>query len=320
MGGLIPPAPLPAYELDNYIREAIVDLHEMVGNAETAGKYIVYGTGATNLINAAAYARAVVAGETLPVFAQVPYYGQYKAFADFNMFNNYWDGAYNQTSHADDVIEFVTHPNNPTGELREPHYSSSTNLVYDMVYYWPSWTTVTDKADHDVMLFSLSKLTGHAGTRFGWALVKDLEVAEAMREFINLMTIHVSIDGQHRAVRLLNAMVEQEGHFFTTMANIMASRYARILPLFEGQTRFSLESATSPDTWFYMWVKANDGSNMEDVLGDYFITGEGGSDFGASDDFARIQLTVRSVDFELFLQRFTKMLYPDGNAPAPSHL
>ena len=48
------------------------------------------------------------------------------------------------------------------------------------VYNWPSLTNVTDNVDHDIMLFSLSKLSGHAGSRVGWAIVSDPEVAANM--------------------------------------------------------------------------------------------------------------------------------------------
>ena len=60
----------------------------------------------------------------------------------------------------EDVIEFVTYPNNPTGEWRHPVYPSG-HVVHDMVYYWPSLVDV-EVQDWPVMLFSMSKLSGHA--------------------------------------------------------------------------------------------------------------------------------------------------------------
>ena len=46
------------------------------------------------------------------------------------------------------------------------------------------------------MLFSMSKLTGHAGTRLGWALVKDHQFASDMDAYIRAVSLHVSIDSQ----------------------------------------------------------------------------------------------------------------------------
>jgi hypothetical protein len=59
------------------------------------------------------------------------------------------------------VIEFVTVPNNPDGTIRVPYYNNA-HLIYDMVYYWPSLTTIKVKASFPIMMFSMSKLTGHA--------------------------------------------------------------------------------------------------------------------------------------------------------------
>jgi len=278
----------------------------MVQNAETDGYYIVYGQGGTQLINAAAYALASVAGKSLPVFANVPYYSQYKAWAEFNVLNNYWNGSTTQTN--SDVIEFVTAPNNPDGVMRVPVYSNSKNVVYDMVYYWPSWTNVTEKASHDIMLFSLSKLTGHAGSRFGWALVKDAAVASEMRSLINLLNIHTSMDTIHRAITILDTMVAEGGQFFSALSTIMSHRYAEIIPLFQNQSRFSLESVTSPPTWFYLWIKCNEDSNCYKTFADAKILGESGSLFGASEEYLRIQMTVRSADYQLFLTRLKNLL------------
>lgn len=67
-----------------------------------------------------------------------------------------------------DVIEFVTSPNNPDGHLKKAVLQGPTvRAIYDHAYYWPHFTAITSPADEDVMLFTISKLTGHAGSRFG---------------------------------------------------------------------------------------------------------------------------------------------------------
>ena len=38
--------------------------------------------------------------------------------------------------------------------------------------------------DNNVMLFSASKLSGHAGNRFGWALIRDEKVAHTAMEYM----------------------------------------------------------------------------------------------------------------------------------------
>lgn len=65
-------------------------------------------------------------------------------------------------------IEFVTSPNNPDGHLKEAVLQSPyVKTIYDRAYYWPLYTAIPAPADEDVMLFTISKLTGHAGSRFG---------------------------------------------------------------------------------------------------------------------------------------------------------
>lgn len=66
-------------------------------------------------------------------------------------------------------IEIVCSPNNPDGTLQVPVVRSEAKgkLIYDLAYYWPHYTPITHQADHDVMLFTFSKCTGHAGSRLG---------------------------------------------------------------------------------------------------------------------------------------------------------
>lgn len=66
-------------------------------------------------------------------------------------------------------IEVVTSPNNPDGYFREAVVNRpGGTLVRDLAYYWPQYTPITAPADDDLMLFTVSKSTGHAGTRIGY--------------------------------------------------------------------------------------------------------------------------------------------------------
>jgi hypothetical protein len=79
-----------------------------------------------------------------------------------------WAGDAN-TFTGDECIELVCSPNNPDGAIREAVVrSAGAKAIHDLVYYWPQYTPITGPAAHDIMLFSVSKLTGHAGTRLGY--------------------------------------------------------------------------------------------------------------------------------------------------------
>ena len=64
----------PTLYLDGFIA-AIKDLHALVGNAVTAGRYIVAGTGSMQLINAVVHSLALQdEGRVTPVVAKAPFY------------------------------------------------------------------------------------------------------------------------------------------------------------------------------------------------------------------------------------------------------
>lgn len=69
---------------------------------------------------------------------------------------------------GEEVIEFVTSPNNPDGKLKKAVLEGpNVKTIYDHAYYWPHFSAIPAPADEDLMIFTLSKLTGHAGSRFG---------------------------------------------------------------------------------------------------------------------------------------------------------
>lgn len=79
-----------------------------------------------------------------------------------------WAGDARNYDKDEPYIEFITSPNNPDGVIREPVVNGiQGKLIHDLAYYWPQYTAITSPANHDVMLFTVSKCTGHAGSRIG---------------------------------------------------------------------------------------------------------------------------------------------------------
>ena len=75
----------------------------------------------------------------------------------------------NSSDSSLNFIEIVTAPNNPDGQMNKAVLQGShVKAIHDHVYYWPHFTAIPAPANGDIMLFSLSKFTGHAGTRFGY--------------------------------------------------------------------------------------------------------------------------------------------------------
>ncbi|GJR00409.1 tryptophan aminotransferase-related protein 3-like protein [Tanacetum coccineum] len=151
-------------ELEKFIHK----LHPLVGNAITEGRYLVFGVGSAQLLNAAVYALSSQnSSSPSNVIASIPYFSLYKDQTvllnskdfQFQGDSNLWQS--NNSTHNTDVIEFVTSPNNPDGELKEPIIGGNT--IYDHAYLWPHFTPIMGPSDHDLMIFTLSKLTGHAG-------------------------------------------------------------------------------------------------------------------------------------------------------------
>lgn len=118
-----------------------------------------------------------------------------------------WAGDVEKYQGEGPCIELVCSPNNPDGLSKQAVLSSENGrTIHDLAYYWPQYTPISAVANHDIMLFTVSKTTGHAGIRIGWALVKDEEVARKMTKFIEVNTIGVSKDSQLRAARVLSVV------------------------------------------------------------------------------------------------------------------
>ncbi|KAI3675965.1 hypothetical protein L1987_85561 [Smallanthus sonchifolius] len=309
-------------ELESYIRK----LHSIAGNAITEGRYMVFGVGSTQLLSAAVYALSSEnSSSPSNVLASIPFYPIYKdQTVLFNSENFQFEGDTNswQSNNGTnnmDVVEFVTSPNNPDGELKKSVLGGKT--IYDHAYLWPHFTPITGPSDHDLMLFTLSKLTGHGGTRFGWAIIKDKDIYEKFLNYIELADMGISKDTQLRVLKLLKVVVEGDGKpLFEFAYNKMRDRWDRLTTVFSKSTRFSIQqrhplhcnffNETRLPSPAYAWVKCEreDDDDCSAVLEAGKIIGRRGSRFSDKDRYTRLSLIKSQDDFELLLQRLTELV------------
>ncbi|CAA6673096.1 unnamed protein product [Spirodela intermedia] len=276
------------------LAEEIVRLHKLVGNARTAGWHIVVGVGSTQLFQAALFALSPPdAGEPINVVSAAPYYSYYPVVVEYLRSGLYrWAGDARAFRGDAPYIEVVCTPNNPDGFLNR------------------AYTAITYEADHEIMLFTFSKLTGHAGTRIGWALVKDEDVARKMTKFIELNTIGVSKDSQLRAAKI---MVEER--FFSYSRCVMAARWRRLRQAVESASSFSLPEFPSPLCRFsgeksgfirvtFAWLKCEreDAEDCESFLKSLGIRTRGGAHFGADRRYVRVSMLARDEMFDFLIK------------------
>nr|ASC62378.1 tryptophan aminotransferase-related 2 [Fragaria x ananassa] len=317
--------------LEPEFAKQVIRLHKAVGNAVTEGRHIVVGTGSSQLILAALFALSPKDGsEPMSVVSTAPFYSSYPVMSNYLKSGLYnWAGDARSFNKEGPYIEFVTSPNNPDGFVRHSMVNRTGGiLVHDLAYYWPQYTPIPSPADHDLSLFTVSKATGHAGTRIGWALVKDAEVAKKMIKFIELNTIGVSRDSQLRAAKILEVLTnttEKHGSsdsgesFFEKSYHLMAERWRLLRAAVNNGRMFSLpdfapgfchflQQETQPQPAF-AWLKCEDDAveDCESFLRGHKILTRGGRHFGVSPKYVRISMLDRDINFILFLKRLSKI-------------
>ncbi|GKE74230.1 L-tryptophan--pyruvate aminotransferase 1-like protein, partial [Tanacetum coccineum] len=210
----------PCWFLEPKLEESIKSLHGVVGNAVTDGYSIVVGTGSSQLLQAVLYAvTSHDQANPINVVAAAPYYSSYPEIMDLVKSRLYkWGGDAHAFDKDETYVELVTSPNNPNGVIRGAVVNHEGGiLVHDLAYYWPQYP----------------KCTGHAGSRIGWALVKDKEVAKKMTKYMEVTTIGVSKESQLRVAKILQVVADgckrfgspDGDNFFEFGQNMMAKRW-----------------------------------------------------------------------------------------------
>ncbi|WVZ69061.1 hypothetical protein U9M48_017911 [Paspalum notatum var. saurae] len=321
-------------ELENHIRR----LHRAVGNAVVDGMHLVFGGGSTQLINALVYALspdAVVddnaSSPPAPVVATAPYYPPYRTQTQMFDGREYrWNGttaalanASSSGDSSDGFIEFVTSPNNPDGMLHKAVLRGSA-VVADHAYYWPHFTHISAPADEDVMLFTMSKPSGHAGSRFGWALIRDETVAKRAYEYVQGSIMGASRDTQLRMLGIVKVMLANlhagKEDIFAFGYDVMRSRWRRLSAAVSRSRRISLQKIPPQYcTYFnrvrepspaYAWVRCEreEDDDCYKVLLKAKIISRSGTGYEASSRYTRVSLLKSDDDFEVLMERVTDLV------------
>ncbi|CAK7322933.1 unnamed protein product [Dovyalis caffra] len=303
--------------LEPEFAKEIIRLHKRVGNAVTKDRYIVVGTGSTQLYQADAV-------EPLSVVSASPYYSSYPLITDCLKSGLYkWAGDAQSFNREGPFIELVTSPNNPDGYVRQSVVNKSGGiLVHDLAYYWPQYSPIDAVADHDIMLFTVSKSTGHAGMRIGWALVKDEEVAKKMVKFIELNTIGVSRDSQLRAAKVLQVVTDGCEYptslrsLFDFAAHLMEERWKLLRAAVRQSSLFTLPEFSPGSCGFlnrsfeprpaFAWLKCEEPiEDCEGFLRSNNILTRSGKHFGVGPHYVRISMLDRDETFYIFVERLS---------------
>ncbi|KAL1317150.1 hypothetical protein HN51_069234 [Arachis hypogaea] len=315
------------------LREAIQRLHRVVGNASVGmDKHIVVGTGSTQLFQAALFALSPLdSPNPINVVAASPYYSEYQEEVEILRSGLYrWGGDAREYDKNEAYIEVVTAPNNPCGSIRRAvaNCEGEGKVIHDFAYYWPQYTPITQQYDHDLMLFTFSKCTGHAGSRIGWAIVKDIEVARKMTRFIQMSSIGVSKESQIRVAKIIGVIcdsyqkigssLDSDELFFEYSNRKMRERWEKLRAIVEKSNLFSLAkypkayctftNNTSESYPAFAWMKCKGGiEDCESFLRNLKVFVRGGKRFGVDQKYARVSLLSRDEMFNEFLTRISNI-------------
>ncbi|TVU16826.1 hypothetical protein EJB05_36981, partial [Eragrostis curvula] len=313
-------------ELEKHIRM----LHKAVGNAIVDDKHVVFGTGSLRLVNALVHALSSpdtpsrTATTPVSVIATAPYYPAYRT--QTMMFNGReykWAGttAKRRSNDTTSFVEFVTSPNNPDFLLRKPVLHGGS-VIADHAFYWPHFTPIPAPADEDVMLFSASKLSGHAGSRFGWALIRDAAVAAKVKAYLEESSLGDSRDTQLRMLRVIKvilANIHGDDDIFAFANGVMTARWRRLdAVLARGRGVVSVEKIPPQYcTYFkrvrepapaFAWVKCEKHHDCYEALLKAGIITQPGVESEDSSRYTRVSLVKTQDDFDVLLERLTDLV------------
>jgi len=280
------------YEKDGG-QSALIDkirqLHVLLENAVVDGRRIVVGNGATNMLYAAVHGFKSVS-------FRHPYYFKFPDIVR-------QAGAEVWGERPDAEAEIVVQPHNPLNTILPP--LGAKHKIYDYCYNWPQYGKVF-LGDEDIMIFNLSKSTGHAASRIGWAICKNDADAERIKNAIEFTSGGVSTEAQARSTHLLTQQVEflfknTREDIFTWATGELNSRWERLIEVNHPKLRILNNSG------MFAWCEYGDASKpaAEQFEEDFDILTVSGSGCGGTAAHLRINVGCKAEDFETLIKKLS---------------
>lgn len=205
-------------------------------------------------------------------------------------------------------VNLITYPNNPDGALS---LSASEKTWYDTVYLWPWYFDSTKQyteAIEDLInikkattIFGLSKMTGHCGTRFGWAIVEDQNLANALNEYMEYESGGMGYDTQIKAKAIVEALLQEESwqDELISVQSILIER------------KQIIENFCKKNEWMYVpspgmfaWITTN--GNAVEKFKKIGILGICGSKCGGTASQIRINLAINESNWKQLINLIEK--------------
>lgn len=305
-------------ELEQYVRllHKTLSPHQKIDDCT-----LVFGNGATQLLNAALYAAALyhsiqvnpprgdqVLCSTLYVTEQMPGYLEDNTLIDILHKNLLHWVPLEKEGHINPahLLEFVTTPNNPDGRIRHK-VTNAKYTLYDRVNHWSFFLNEDDSdirqetlENDGISVFSLSKFLSFSASRVGYAFVKDPQVAHFMRYYIVMATHGLVWDSQYRSFVALQYLLEEPGkleEYIDWIRQHLHKRWDRLRRAVDN-TPITLLNTQGPTAWLQAPEPAE-----EYLMRKYQIEATYGPEYGATDDHARLNLLAASNQFEELIWR-----------------
>jgi len=248
----------------------------------------------------------------ITVFVTPPYYYFYPYMANLYPNCSKWNNSMNQN--GSDVVEIVTSPNNPDGFKRSMYYTDAMH-IYDLAYYWPCYTAINERLNEDIMIFTTSKLSGHAGSRLGWAWISDTNLAFYLKKYMATQMDFLQVETQYRMLNVWKGIILAGQSYFQQLQNTLLQRFQNVSQILNSQSipqRFSLLSAPGG---FYLWIQCNfpsdnDCKNTFEI--EAGIAGSSGIIFGTNSSYVRFNFALFNSEYNTFVQRLTNMVQQPG--------
>lgn len=258
------------------LKSKIKQLHNKIKNAQTKNRHIVVAAGASQILLGLFHVLREE-GYGCTAYAEPPHFSRFPVLANFAVVD------WLKTSSG---ITIITNPNNPDGNVTE--YKTAT--ILDLCYNWPQYTDPINY-DHPIMVFSLSKTSGHANTRIGWALIKDKTIAKKLERYIELSTGGLSIDAQVKAEKIITTQLKTKNTVFAHGKRILSRRWEKINAI-KNQLPFEILN----NSGMFLWAKGECPKEISSL---------NGQELGGTHDNFRLNIGCSERTFKKFIKLLT---------------